>query len=81
MFAAVVFAGFYCIRSTGTTPVIAHPCYSLKCSIGVVSNEDNSHNVYSSRFCCVFKNVDSPSTHVFDIPVNIPRKITKNRSA
>ena len=51
MFTAVVFAEFDRIRSTGTAPVVARPCYSLKCGIGVVSNEDDSNNVYSSSFC------------------------------
>ena len=45
MFTAVVFAEFYLLRSTRTTPVIVHPCYYLKCGIGVASNEDDSHNL------------------------------------
>ena len=57
-----MFAEFYRIRITGTTPAIAHPCYSLKYSIDVVLNEDDSHSV------------DSSSAHAFDIPI-IPQKI------
>ena len=41
----IVFAEFYLLRSTGTTPVIAHPCYSLKRGIGLASHEDDWYNL------------------------------------
>ena len=70
MFTALVFAEFDRIRSTGTTPVITHPCYSIKCSIGAVLHKDDS----ADGLLCVWGAYDGAGLSSLGCSLDAPQR-------